>query len=39
MAELMAGSHYCIDMVMSGSIGTGACSFLNAKARESPASE
>lgn len=38
MAELTAGSHYSIDMVISDSIDTVACSLLNEEGGESPAS-
>lgn len=38
MPELMAGSHHSIDMVMSDSIDTVACSFLNAQERGPPGS-
>lgn len=38
MAELMTGSHHSIDMVMSDSIDTPACSFLNIQARGPPGS-
>lgn len=38
MAELTAGSHYCIDMVISDSIDTVASSLLNEEGGESPAS-
>lgn len=38
MPELMTGSHHSIDMVMSDSIDTVACSFLNVQARGPPGS-
>lgn len=38
MAELMTGSHHSIDMVMSDSIDTPACSSPNIQARGPPGS-
>ncbi len=38
MPDLMTGSHHSIDMVMSDSIDTSACSFLNVQARGPPGS-
>lgn len=38
MPELMTGSQHSIDMVMSDSIDTAACSFLNVQARGPPGS-
>lgn len=38
MPELMTGSHHSIDMVMSDSMDTVACSFLNVQARGPPGS-
>ena len=38
MPELMTGSHHSIDMVMSDSIDTVACSSLNVQAKDPPGS-
>lgn len=38
MPELMTGWHHSIDMVMSDSLDTAACSFLNIQARGPPGS-